>query len=162
MAAIHTEQACDEAAVRAVLEAAFPGPGEADLVERLRGDGDAVLALVAAEGADIVGHLMLSRMRAPFPALGLAPVAARPDRQWRGIGSRLVQAALAEAATGDWRAVFVLGAPRWYGRFGFDPRLAAGFASAHAGPHFMALALGGPLPERRGAVDYPPAFRRLS
>ena len=156
-----SERLGDEARIRAVLESAFPGPGEADLVERLRVDGDAAISMVAADGSDIVGHLMLSRMRAPFPALGLAPVAVRPDRQRRGIGSRLVRAALAEAATGAWRAVFVLGDPAWYGGFGFDPRLAADFGSPYAGRHFMVLSLGGPLPMRCGAVDYPPAFQRL-
>ena len=42
----------DRGAVRAVVEAAFPTPAEADLVEALARDGDLVLSLVAeAEGA---------------------------------------------------------------------------------------------------------------
>lgn len=79
---------------RAVIEAAFARPEEADLVDRLREDGDREVALVAVEGCRIVGYVLFSRMRAPFRALGLAPVAVVPDRQRSGGGSGLIHAGL--------------------------------------------------------------------
>ncbi|MCC7427319.1 MAG: N-acetyltransferase [Alphaproteobacteria bacterium] len=149
--------------VRALLCAAFPTPAEADLVERLRRDGDAAVALVAAAGdGRVIGHVMLSRMAAPFRALGLGPVAVDAAHRRRGTGAALIGAALARARAGGWQGVFVLGDPAYYRRFGFTPEAAAGFDCAYAGPYLMALALGGgPLPVASGPVAYAPAFAAL-
>lgn len=159
---IRDEAPADRAGIRETVLAAFGRREEADLVDRLRADGDAAISLVAVDGDRIVGHVMLSRMTAPFRALGLAPVSVLPDRQGKGIGTRLIRAGLERAALGGWQGVFVLGEPAYYRRFGFDPALASGFASPYAGPYLMALALGGSLPEMVGRLDYAPAFRTLS
>ena len=158
---LRDEQPADRAAIWAVVHAAFGSAGEADLVDRLREDGDAVVSLVAVEGEAIVGHVLLSRMQAPFKALGLAPVSVRPDRQRSGVGSALVREGLARARADGWEAVFVLGEAAYYGRFGFDAETARGFASPYAGPHLMAVALMGRLPATSGRVDYAPAFAAL-
>jgi putative acetyltransferase len=155
---IRDERPEDAPAVRALLEAAFGGPLEADLVARLRADGDVVLALVAEEAGRIVGHVLLSRMTAPFRALALAPVAVLPARQRQGIGSRLIRAALERATEAGFDAVIVVGEPAYYRRFGFDPELAQDLASPYAGPFLMALALQGELPARAGRVAHAPAF----
>jgi putative acetyltransferase len=158
---LRDELPADHAAIWQVVHAAFGSAGEADLVDRLRADGDVAVSLVAVEGEAIVGHVLLSRMQAPFRALGLAPVSVRPDRQRSGVGSALVREALARAKAEGFEAVFVLGDPAYYGRFGFDPATAQGFASPYAGPHLMAVALTGPLPVTSGRVDYAPAFAAL-
>ena len=159
---IRDEAPADRAGIRALVMAAFGGRQEADLVDRLRAEGDAEIALVAVDGARIVGHVLFSPMTAPFRALGLAPVSVLPDRQGRGIGASLIRAGLERAAPGGWQGVFVLGEPAYYRRFGFDPALASGFASPYAGPYLMALALGGSLPATAGKVDYAPAFGTLT
>lgn len=100
------------------------------------------------------------RWRRRFPRW-LAPLAVAPERQRQGIGAALVAAALAAAAGGGWRAVFVLGDPAYYRRFGFDAALAAGFDSPYAGPHLMARPLGGPLPARGGPIRHAPAFAAI-
>ena len=100
---------------------------EAHLVEQLRAEGDSVNALVAVEQTQIIGHVMLSNMAAPFKALGLGPVSVRPDRRRSGDGSALIREGLRQARQDGWHAVFVLGDPRFYRRFGFDPELAGGF-----------------------------------
>ena len=151
----------DHAAIHAVVAAAFHRFEEARLVDQLRADGDHVISLAAVDASEIVGHALLSRMIAPFPALGLAPVAVLPNRQRSGIGSRLIRAALESAGEAGWRGVFVLGDWNYYRRFGFDPLLAAGFTCRYSGPHFMALALGAALPVIDGLVEYPTAFRHL-
>jgi putative acetyltransferase len=158
----------DEAGIRAVHLAAFPTALEADLVEALDRDGDAVVSLVA-DGADgIAGHVMLSRMRVEgdgrtWRALGLGPVAVRPGDQGIGIGAALIDGALAIArATGE-ALVFVLGEPAYYARFGFSAEAAAPFDSPYAGPYFMALALqAGFVPPAAGKADYARAFSSVS
>jgi putative acetyltransferase len=158
---IRNEQLEDRSAIRSVLLAAFPTHGEADLVDRLRVDGDSVFSLVAIEDEAVVGHVLFSKLKAPFRALGLAPVAVTPIRQRSGIGSALIRAGLKQAAQGGWQAVFVLGNPLYYSRFGFDVSLARSFSSPYAGPHFMAMAVGTALPVTTGSLEHAPAFQSL-
>ena len=62
-----------------------------------------------------------------------------------------------------WEAVFVLGDPAYYERFGFSVAAAAGFASPYAGPYFMALGLNdGIIAPRTGRLAYARAFQDLS
>ena len=150
---------CD--AIRAVLLASFPNSAEADLVDRLRRDGDIVMSLVSETAGLVTGQALFSRMAAPFSALGLGPVAVMPEWRGRGIAARLIEEGLARARRENWVAVFVLGDPAYYGRFGFEAALAAGFQSPYAGPHLMARALTAHLPVRVGPIAYPPAFAAL-
>jgi putative acetyltransferase len=161
MTVIRPEQPGDKAAIASVIERAFGRPDEARLVERLRADGDSVVSLVAEADGELVGHVLLSRMSAPFRALGLAPVAVAPERQRSGVGAALIEEALALARSGGWDAIFVLGEPAYYRRFGFRADLAAGFASPYAGPYLMVRPLAGPLPVAEGRIDYAPAFASL-
>lgn len=140
-----------------MLERAFGGPDEADLVERLRADGDVAVALVAEHGGMIAGHILFSPMRGTFGALALAPVAVLPSRQRLGIGSALVGAGIAAAREYGAEAIFVLGDPDYYGRFGFDAGSARPFPNVHTGPYFQMLALG-PAPLAPGPVAHAPAF----
>jgi len=140
---------------------AFASPAEAELVDRLRADGDAVISLVAMAADRVVGHLMLSRMSAPFRALGLAPVAVTETWRRRGVAARLIADGIERAKAGGWDAVVVLGDPVYYERFGFSAEQAEGFESPYAGPYLMLLPLAdGPLPAS-GRLDYAPAFAAL-
>lgn len=157
---IRSETPADLAAVRAVVASAFGQADEADLVERLHADGDVVVSLMAEDGGEIIGHVLLSTMLAPFRALGLAPVSVVPARQGAGVGSALIYEAIRLAREAGYEAVFVLGDQVYYSRFGFDLDTARGFASPYAGDHFAVLELT-PLNARTGAVDYAPAFAAL-
>jgi putative acetyltransferase len=160
---IRDEALDDRRAIRHLHLASFPGPGEADLVDQLRQDGDAVMSLVATEGRVLTGHVMFSKMAAPFPALGLGPVAVLPDWRRKGIAAGLIQEGVKRASKDGWAGIFVLGGPDYYRRFGFWPRHAEGFESPYAGRHFMALPLkDDALPTRSGRLDYAPAFSALS
>ncbi len=156
---IRTQTAGDGPAIRHLLLEAFDTALEADLVERLQEDGDCVLSLVAADGGRVVGHIVFSRMSAPFPAAGLAPVAVAASHRRQGIASRLIDAGIAELQRRGIHGVFVLGDPAFYGRFGFSKQAAENYACPYAGPYFMLLRLGGKteLPAS-GAVNYAPAF----
>ncbi len=155
-----TEQ--DRAHVRRVIESAFGREDEADLVERLRTEGDAVIALAAELDGEIAGHVVLSPMRAPEGALGLAPLSVRPDLQRRGIGAALIREALERAGREGWRAVFVLGDPSYYTRFGFDPEQARGYATPFEGPFLMALELVSGALTGEGELHYARAFDDLA
>jgi putative acetyltransferase len=156
----------DAEAIRAVHLAAFPTAAEADLVDRLERDGDVAISLVAEAQGEVVGHVLLSRMRVTAPerayrALGLGPVGVTPPYQRGGIGSELILGALGVAgATGE-ELVFVLGEPEYYGRFGFSAETAAPFASPYAGPFLMALALGEVALPGSGTAEYARAFATL-
>ena len=156
----------DDAAIRAVHLAAFPTAAEADLVERLQRDGDALLSLVAAEREAILGHVLVSRMWAEADgraarAAGLAPVAVVPERQSQGIGGRLVREAVARMKADGVDFIFLVGDPAYYRRFGFEPATAAPFASPYAGPYFMALAPNGAHLPVAGRAEYARAFADL-
>ena len=159
---IRAAETADHAAIREILLAAFPEPDEANLVDQLRSDGDAAIELVAEDKGSIVGHILFSPVEAPFNALALAPVAVAPDRHGQGIGSALIEAGHAIARDTGWNAIFVLGEPAYYRRFGYDPAQAARFTSPYAGPYFMMLTLRGDLDAAGGRVQHAPAFAALS
>jgi len=159
---VRLESPSDAAAIRAILEAAFPTAAEAGLVDELRRAGDVVFSLAAVDGVRIVGCVVFSKMVAPFPALSLGPIAVLPERQRGGVGSLLIRDGLARCEVGGWTAVFVLGNSAYYGRFGFRADRASGFESLYVGPHFMALALGrGDWSANSGKLGYAHAFAAL-
>ncbi len=156
---IRDETPTDAPAIRRVVEAAFGQADEADLVDALRTSGDVVISLVAEDGNQIVGHILLSRLQAPDRCLALAPVSVTPSRQNQGTGTRLIEQGLAQAKRDGWRAVFVLGEPAYYERFGFSTAAADKFETAYPRAYFMALELApGALANRSGAVIYPLPF----
>jgi len=159
---VRLETPADIAAIRIVEEIAFGQRDEAQLVDDLRATGDAVFSLVAEEEGIIAGHAMFSRMQAPFPALALGPIAVLPEYRRTGIASQLIREGIARSEAAGWAAIFVLGDPAFYRRFGFSVGKARGFTSPYAGPHLMALSLGGnELPADAGIIEHAPAFARL-
>ena len=158
---IRAETPEDRTAISSLIERAFGRADEARLVDDLRRDGDVSLSLVATEGRQIIGHVLLSRMTAPFSALGLAPLAVDENYRGRGVAAALIQAAIEEARAMQISAIFVLGNPTYYGRFGFRAHLAKGFVSPYAGPYLQVCPLIDPLPETAGQIAYAPAFSRL-
>ncbi|WP_065750767.1 GNAT family N-acetyltransferase [Bradyrhizobium paxllaeri] len=159
---VRSETPEDIAAIRIVQEVAFGQPAEAQLVDDLCAAGDAVFSLVAVDHGTVVGHVLFSRMTAPFPALALAPVAVLPEYRRTGFASRLIRQGIARSEADGWRGIFVLGDPVFYRRFGFDAGKASGFISPYAGPHLMVMPLGGnELPADRGVIEHAPAFAKL-
>ena len=156
---IRDETRKDVSAVRRVVVAAFDQAAEADLVDALRESDDAVISLVAEDDGEIIGHIMFSRLQAPDQCVALAPVSVTPSHQNQGVGSKLILEGLARAKHDDWQAVFVVGEPEYYKRFGFSAATADKFEAKYPKPYFMALELAPhSLSERTGAVIYAPPF----
>jgi putative acetyltransferase len=159
---VRSETPEDQPAVYEVIAAAFSQIVEANLVDSLRANGDLEVSLVAEHDHEIIAHLALSKMNAPFRALALAPVSVIPPRQRQGIGTRLVRDALSRAKEAGWEAAFVLGEPKYYQRFGFSVEAARGFSSPYAGQHFMGLLLAESLSATTGDLRHPLAFDALA
>lgn len=156
----------DRGAIAAVITAAFAeaehsGGNEAQIVERLRADGDLSVSLVAIEGREIVGHVAVSRVvidgkdRRFGHWFGLGPVSVLPIRQKEGIGAMLIDLALETVAAKGAYGCVVLGDPEYYRRFGFRAGLGPTFPGA-PDDFFMALPMAGRVPE--GETRYAPAF----
>ncbi len=171
---IRLEVPGDSAGVRAVELAAFTGPEEADIVDRIRReapDGWHSLVAIGPRGR-IVGHLLLSPCpvedddgRTIARVLAVGPVAVHPEVQSRGVGSALMTAALGLAVARAVPALVLLGHPWYYPRFGFEPARGLGLqppASAWPDAAWMARLLPAWNEAMRGTVRYPEAFEPLA
>jgi len=174
---VRREVRADHLDVRGLLLTAFvrgdgETPVEAELAEQLR-TGPwflPALSLVAVpvddgHGSGIVGHVMATRGTidpAGAPALGVGPLSVLPAWHGRGVGSALMHSLLAAAeATGE-SVVCLLGAPRYYRRFGFRPAVESGIAAPDAtwGGVFQARTFGD-HPAAPGTFRYAPPFDAL-
>ena len=152
----------DAGAIWALHHAVFSRPDEAALVDRLAEDGAIVLSLVAELDGQVIGNAVWSRMLAPADTLGLGPVAVAEEWRRQGIAARLIAEGLGRAEREGWRAVFALGDPAYYVRFGFDAGAAERFESVYAGPAVQVKALGGTdLATLEPRADVAAAFAEL-
>lgn len=129
-----------------LLEAAFAQTDEARIVRRLRDTPDLIVSLVAESHGELIGHIMFSRAAAVSDAATaqlacLAPMAVRPDRQRKGIGSALIRRGLEMVAALKFPAAVVVGDPAYYSRFGFTAGAAAQLLCPYSGPYLQALDL---------------------
>ncbi len=166
---IRSEQPIDIAAIRQVNFAAFGRSGEADLVDRLRGQAS-TFSLVAVDAGQIIGYICFSPVTIVGASsndlflLGLAPVAVLPEYQKQGIGSSLVRQGVADGTERGCHALFVLGSPQYYAHFGFSPAKHQGLVCEYDVPEeaFMVLELAhGALAQSTGTVKYHPEFSRI-
>jgi len=80
----------------------------------------------------VIGHVFFSPVtlepaQGEPPLAGLAPLAVDPAHQRGGVGAALVRAGLEAGRTLGWRGTFLVGAPSYYGRFGFVLAAPLGF-----------------------------------
>jgi len=129
--AIRGERASDALAREALLDACFGEHRHMRTCQRLR-DGRAPaegLAFSAVRQGRLVGTLRLWHVSAGGArALMLGPLAVDSACRKLGVGTALMEHALAAAGARGHRAVILLGDEPYYGRFGFSAKLAAGLA----------------------------------
>ena len=160
---IRDERPGDAAIIRAIVSMAFGRTAEAELVDALRDAGAALVSLVADVDGESIGQMLVSPVvvEAGGTAGGLAPVAVMPPHQRGGVGTMLVHAALTRCRAIGLPAVFVLGEPRFYRRFGFTAAAPAGLRSTYpdAEEAFLVVELeSGWLARRAGLVRYRAEF----
>lgn len=163
---IRVESQSDHPLIRVVHCAAFPTSAEADLVDRLRTNGNLLVSLAAFDGSQLIGHVAFSPVTiadaAPVGA-GLAPVGVLPSHQQRGHGARLIQAGVKACRDAGTDYIVVLGEPSYYMRFGFGPASQSGLENEYgAGDEFMVIELTpNCLAEVSGLVRYSEEFQSL-
>ena len=154
---IREARASDANGIRAVHLAAFgdEGPVVADLALALIADESAkpILVLVAEAEKRVVGSIIFSSVHIPGSECGpsyiLAPLAVAPEAQRMGVGSQLIESGLVVLRERAAELVFVLGDPRYYGRFGFNTghKVLAPYDLPYP-EAWMCLSLGEAVPER--------------
>jgi putative acetyltransferase len=154
----------DHMFISILLETAFEGPLEAELVRRLRADGDLALELVAEEDGTgtIIGHICFARMGNPDGWWSLAPVSVVQGRQSQGIGSEIIRYGLDRARQAKAQAVVVVGAPGFYSRFGFSSKAAERLNSPYPISHTLLFPIAPGTSGRDATLVYPPAFEALA
>lgn len=154
----------DWAALTRLYGAAFADEDLVPLVESVCGE-DGVISLAARVGAEVVGHVLFTPCAVGVTEVALlAPLAVAPQWQRQGIGGGLVRAGLARLAEEGFAAVFVLGDPAYYARFGFAAE--TGIAPPYRLPdawagawQSLALGAGGQL-ACSGDLRVPPPWQR--
>lgn len=108
----------DKSAILDLYPRTFPDQDLQPLVDALLTGRDPVLSLGAFVGGAAVAHVLCTLCRGGRAAL-LGPLCVLPARQKRGLGSRAVWAGCDALSASGVGQVFVLGDPKYYGRFGF-------------------------------------------
>jgi putative acetyltransferase len=172
---VRAQQTDDYDGIRHVYDEAFRRPGfrapldaasvppEVGLFEALWAAGDVIpeLSFTAAIDGEVVGHVTASRATvAANPVVAVGPIGVLPAHQGIGIGSGLMEALLTAADAANVPLVVLLGAPEYYGRFGFRPAGELGVLSPQPewGDAFQARALTAFTSSLAGPFTYAPAF----
>jgi putative acetyltransferase len=158
----------DDPAVRSLLIRTFGSDDEARLMERLQEEDADRISFVALAEDKIVGQILFSPVSFDNDidsyALALAPLAVLPQYQGQGIGSKLVRRGLDQAIVFRYALVFVLGAPGYFHRFGFDTAAKHNYFCDYDVPdeNFMVNFLRfKPSTQFPAVVSYSPAFKNL-
>jgi len=161
--------AADAAAIRDVHVAAFATDAEADLVERAGACGADLVSIVARLGTGVVGHLLVTPVtdrpgegQETWTATAIGPIGVLPSAQHDGVGTILMRAGIDHCRILGFHAIFLLGEPAYYTRFGFVPAHGLGYSCKwdEAGNAFMVLQLDADAatPHGPGRITYHEIF----
>ncbi|KAJ6088678.1 acyl-CoA N-acyltransferase [Penicillium sp. IBT 16267x] len=156
------ESAIEEVTLAAFMNAEHSNHNEQIIVRDLREANKLSLSLVAEDELTqkIMGHVAVSAVKLSDGSenwYGLGPISVLPQHQGNGIGSLLVERAMADLQSRHAAGCVVLGNPNYYTRFGFkaDPSLQL---PGVPWEYFMALTWRKPTPT--GTALYHKAFDR--
>ena len=103
------------------------------------------LELVAEENGQLIGHILLTPLPVPGAPEGLrglmaAPLCVRLEDRNRGLGGQLLHEGGRRAAELGYNALFLVGDPEYYGRYGFRNAVSLGFQNSSGVPDPFLLA----------------------
>lgn len=160
---IRKEVLTDIAAIEAVTIAAFQNAAhtshtEQFIVAALREAGQLSVSLVADDSGAVIGHVAVSPVTISGGTVGwfgLGPISVAPAYQGLGVGTQLMEQAIAELRVIGASGCVLLGEPGYYSRFGFkaEPSLVLPEVPPE---YFQAVLLSGSLPS--GVVSYHESF----
>ena len=110
--------------VAAFLDAPHTDHTEQFIIKALRDSGALTVSVIAENSTKIVGHVALSPVTISDGTsdwYGLGPISVIPNQQGKGIGSKLMYAAITELKKLNAKGCVLLGDPNYYTRFGFEP-----------------------------------------
>lgn len=100
---------------------------EQDYVDKLRKSNKHIpeLALTIKDSKKIVGHIMLTktfilRDNEKIEALLLSPICVQLEYRNKGVATKLIRHSLTLAKNKGFKAVFLVGNPAFYSKFGFE------------------------------------------
>ncbi len=108
--------------VSALLRQAFPGSKyEVQLIENLHNNGKNLHEWVCIHIGRVIAYIAFTNAYDGEKVCGLhlAPLAVAPQNQNQGVGSELLHFALRQDIIKQ-NTIFVLGAPKFYKKFGFE------------------------------------------
>lgn len=160
---IRSERPTDIAAICAVtakafLTAAHTSHTEQFIINALRTSGQLSISLVAEHRGEVVGHVAVSPVSISSGAdgwYGLGPISVVPELQRQGIGTQLIEQALAELRKLGATGCVLLGNPAYYSRFGFRANPAIALPGVPP-EYFQAISFHGSAPS--GTVSYHESF----
>lgn len=160
---IRSEQTADTREITEITKLAFQNAAhtcgrEHSLVEALRAAGALTVSLVAVSDLEIVGHVAVSPVTIPGAIgswFGVGPISVLPQYQRQGIGSQLMNAALAQLKTMGAHGCVLVGDPHFYSRFGFQSDSSLVVPGV---PPEVSLSLRFCQSDDHGTVTFHPAF----
>lgn len=147
-----------EVTVAAFLDAPHTYHTEQFIVKSLRESGALSVSIVAEEEGHVVGHVALSPVTISDGTdnwYGLGPISVIPKKQNKGIGSKLMNAAIQQLKNIKAKGCVLLGDPNYYFRFGFKPEEGLVLPDVPA-EYFQALLFQEESP--KGVVTYHESF----
>ena len=146
-----------------LIHSAFGDRSESDLVKQLISDGDVLINLLFESSGSIIGNVVVSKitMRPDLDLFcgGVAPISVLPHQQSFGIGSTLMAEAINKSKKIGMNALFVLGNPDYYKKFGFT---VSKLKNDYSVEYFQELELTeGSLVNIKSKVTYANAFSNL-
>lgn len=150
--------AIESLTIAAFREATHTSHTEQFIVGALRNSGQLAVSLVAEKNGSIIGHVAVSPVVVSDDTpgwFGLGPISVSPEHQGQGVGSLLMERALAELRASGAAGCVVLGDPAYYTRFGFNAESTLVLPDVPA-EYFLAVSFNGSLPS--GKVAYHASF----
>ena len=130
MVTLHVERPEHAPAIERLLDQVFGPARWHKTCQRLRDGQDPLrdLSLVALDGDELAGTVRLWPVRLGLGRQGLmlGPLAVDDRKRGQGIGTKLMEAAMAKIEAAGEASVFLVGDPDYYRRFGFRPDATTG------------------------------------